>query len=71
MKFADAKSHSLVFFGVQSGIEVLSALLVLWRFKNIAQPGEERGMILSPANLKYKIYLITMFSKYSLDSVQV
>lgn len=28
----DSSSHALVFFGIQSGIEVFSAVLVTWRF---------------------------------------
>ena len=49
---AESGSRSLVFFGIQSGIEVISALLVLWRFRKIAKPGEERGSTLSQANLR-------------------
>lgn len=49
---ADAASRSLIFFGIQSGIEVLSAILVLWRFRKIAKPGEERSSVLSPEHLK-------------------
>jgi len=46
-------AHDLsYFFGIQSGIEVISALLVLWRFRKIAKPGEERGSTLSQANLR-------------------
>lgn len=49
---AEAGSRSLVFFGIQSGIEVLSAILVLWRFRKIAKPGEERSLVLAPDQLK-------------------
>ena len=49
---AESGSRSLIFFGIQSGIEVISALLVLWRFRKIAKPGEERGSTLSQANLR-------------------
>lgn len=65
----ESGSRSLVFFGIQSGIEVISALLVLWRFHKIAKPGEERGSTLSEANLRlvgqliiYIIYFLTDFS---------
>ncbi|GLB37856.1 putative cation efflux family protein [Lyophyllum shimeji] len=51
---ADAGSRSLVFFGIQSGIEVLSAILVLWRFRKIAKPGEERSLVLAPDQLKFE-----------------
>lgn len=39
----ESKSNSLIFFGIQSFVEVLSASLVLWRFARLAPPGEERG----------------------------
>ena len=38
----ESKSNSLIVFGVQSFVEVLSASLVLWRFAKLARPGEER-----------------------------
>lgn len=38
----ESKSNSLIFFGVQSFVEVLSASLVLWRFATLARPGEEK-----------------------------
>ncbi|KAF8913714.1 hypothetical protein CPB85DRAFT_1219223 [Mucidula mucida] len=41
---AESASRSLVFFGIQSGIEVTSAAMVLWRFRKVAKPGEERGL---------------------------
>jgi predicted Co/Zn/Cd cation transporter (cation efflux family) len=37
----DSSSHSLVFFGIQSVIEVISSALVLWRFLSVAKPGDE------------------------------
>lgn len=38
---AESSSHSLIFFGIQSVIEVLSASLVVWRFLNGLKVGEE------------------------------
>lgn len=38
---AESSSHALIFFGIQSVIEVLSASLVVWRFLNGLKPGEE------------------------------
>ncbi|KAG2150221.1 uncharacterized protein EDB93DRAFT_339113 [Suillus bovinus] len=38
---AESSSHSLIFFGIQSIIEVLSASLVVWRFTNGLKAGEE------------------------------
>jgi len=49
---SESSSRSLFFFGVQSGLEVLSACLVVWRFKKIAAPGEERGLSLGPKELR-------------------
>jgi len=49
---AEASSRSLVFFGIQSGIEVASALMVLWRFSSIAKPGEERTRVLGERELR-------------------
>ncbi|EJC99328.1 uncharacterized protein FOMMEDRAFT_37362, partial [Fomitiporia mediterranea MF3/22] len=37
----ESSSRSLIFFGIQSGIEVASAAIVLWRFRRVAKPGEE------------------------------
>ncbi|KAG0709160.1 hypothetical protein DFH29DRAFT_754374, partial [Suillus ampliporus] len=37
----ESSSHSLIFFGIQSVIEVLSASLVVWRFMNGLKAGEE------------------------------
>ena len=44
---AESSSRSLIFFGIQSAIEVASAAVVIWRFKNLARPGEERRAILA------------------------
>lgn len=49
----ESSSRSLILFGVQSGIEVISASIVLWRFKNIAKPGEERGVVIGPKELRF------------------
>ncbi|KAG2113199.1 uncharacterized protein F5147DRAFT_65633 [Suillus discolor] len=38
---AESSSHSLIFFGIQSVIEVLSSSLVVWRFMNGLKAGEE------------------------------
>ncbi|KAL0067379.1 hypothetical protein AAF712_005608 [Marasmius tenuissimus] len=51
---AESSSRSLVFFGIQSGIEVLSATMVVWRFWHVAKPGEERGAVLSARDLKFE-----------------
>lgn len=48
-------SRSLVFFGIQSGIEVASAIIVVWRFRHIAKPGEEATATISGADLRYVI----------------
>ncbi|KIJ67848.1 hypothetical protein HYDPIDRAFT_107368 [Hydnomerulius pinastri MD-312] len=37
----DSSSRSLVFFGIQSVIEVVSSALVTWRFLSATKPGEE------------------------------
>ncbi|KAI3615157.1 integral membrane protein [Moniliophthora roreri] len=49
---AESSSRSLVFFGIQSGIEVISATIVVWRFWNVALPGEERSRQLTPKELR-------------------
>ncbi|KDR84364.1 hypothetical protein GALMADRAFT_220133 [Galerina marginata CBS 339.88] len=51
---AESKSRALIFYGIQSGIEVISALLVVWRFRNIAKPGEERETNLNSENLRFE-----------------
>ena len=50
---SESSSRSLVFFGVQSGIEVVSAAIVLWRFKKVAQPGEEKNVNLGDRELRH------------------
>lgn len=50
---AESASLSLVFFGIQSGIEVTSACMVLWRFRKVAAPGEERSATLNPRDLRF------------------
>ncbi|KLO14333.1 hypothetical protein SCHPADRAFT_811448, partial [Schizopora paradoxa] len=49
---AESSSHALTFFGIQSAIEVGSAAIVVWRFRKVAPPGQEREGQISPANLK-------------------
>ncbi|KAJ8514578.1 hypothetical protein ONZ45_g7889 [Pleurotus djamor] len=51
---AESSSRALVFFGIQSGIEVISSILVVWRFSHLAKPGEERGLVLSPCDLHFE-----------------
>ncbi|KAG7098277.1 hypothetical protein E1B28_000239 [Marasmius oreades] len=51
---AESASRSLVFFGIQSGIEVMSATMVLWRFWHVAEPGEERQAVLSSKELRFE-----------------
>lgn len=45
-------SRSLVFFGVQSAIEVVSAAIVVWRFWRVARPGEEKDVRLGDRELR-------------------
>ena len=49
---AEDGSRSLVFFGIQSGIEVASAIIVVWRFRHIAKPGEEAAATISASDLR-------------------
>lgn len=49
---ADVNSKSLLFFGVQSLVEVISAILVLYRFRHIVKPGDEADTQLSPGELR-------------------
>ncbi|KAI5117160.1 hypothetical protein M0805_001018 [Coniferiporia weirii] len=49
---SESSSRALIFFGIQSGIEVASAAIVFWRFRHIAKPGEEDAVLLSDANLR-------------------
>lgn len=41
----DSKSRSLIFFGIQSAIEVASACVVTWRFRRamVLEEGAERN----------------------------
>ena len=57
---SESSSRSLIFFGVQSGIEVISAAIVLWRFKKIAKPGEEKGVNLGAKELRYVDFQCSM-----------
>ena len=43
----DIDSKSLLFFGVQSHVEVLSAILVVYRFRRIVLPGKESNINVS------------------------
>ena len=52
---SESSSRSLIFFGIQSAIEVISATMVLWRFRTVAKPGEEGGRVLGPRELRYFI----------------
>src|SRR5437762_12327255 len=49
---ADVGSKSLLFFGIQSFVEVLSAILVVYRFRHIVKPGEESSTRLSSKDLR-------------------
>ncbi|TFK46721.1 hypothetical protein OE88DRAFT_888337 [Heliocybe sulcata] len=51
---AESSSRSLIFFGIQSAVEVASSLIVVWRFRNVAKPGEERGAVLDPRSLRFE-----------------
>lgn len=55
---AESSSRSLVFFGIQSGIEVASAAMVVWRFIKIAKPGEEKSATLSARDLRFVTVLL-------------
>jgi hypothetical protein len=50
---SESSSRALVFFGVQSGIEVISAAIVVWRFRKVARPGEEKNVRLGARELRY------------------
>lgn len=39
----ESSSRSLIFFGIQSGIEVASACIVLWRFRRYTRTGDEEN----------------------------
>jgi hypothetical protein len=49
---SESASRSLVFFGVQSAIEVISAAIVVWRFWRVARPGEEKDVRLGANELR-------------------
>lgn len=51
---AESSSRSLIFFGIQSAVEVASSLIVVWRFRNVAKPGEERAATLDPRSLRFE-----------------
>ncbi|KZT27289.1 hypothetical protein NEOLEDRAFT_1060878 [Neolentinus lepideus HHB14362 ss-1] len=51
---AESSSRSLIFFGIQSAVEVASSIIVVWRFRNIAKPGEERSAVLDPRSLRFE-----------------
>ena len=38
---AEDDSRALVFYGLQSAVEVIAALLVVWRFIGVVKPGDE------------------------------
>ena len=46
------QSKALIFFGIQSFVEVASASLVVWRFAKIALPGDEQVGAPSSASLR-------------------
>jgi len=48
----ESSSRSLMFFGIQSAVEVISSLVVIWRFRNVIRPGEEKDAVLDPRQLR-------------------
>jgi hypothetical protein len=58
---SESSSRSLVFFGLQSVIEVISAGIVVWRFNNVARPGEEKAVNLGPRELRCVIMIILLW----------
>lgn len=38
---AESSSHALVFYGLQSAVEVVSDLLVAWRFLSVSKSGDQ------------------------------
>jgi len=52
----DVSSKSLLFFGIQSLVEVLSAILVVYRFRHVVKPGDETRTRLSPQSLRLEKY---------------
>jgi Cation efflux family len=53
---ADVSSKSLLFFGIQSLVEILSAILVVYRFRHVVKPGDENCSQLSPQDLRLEKY---------------
>lgn len=49
---SESSSRSFIFFGIQSMIEVASAVIVLWRFRKVAMPGEESMSVLGARELR-------------------
>lgn len=42
---ADSSSHALIFYGLQSAVEVISDLLVTWRFLSVSMSGDQLGSL--------------------------
>src|SRR5579871_2954638 len=42
---SEADSISLLFFGIDSFVEVVSSCVLVWRFAKISPPGEERSIM--------------------------
>ncbi|KAF9476815.1 hypothetical protein BDN70DRAFT_811637 [Pholiota conissans] len=53
---SESSSRSLVFFGVQSAIEVISAVIVVWRFWKVSPPGEEKAISLGARELRLVLF---------------
>ena len=51
---AEGDNRSLVFFGIQSGIEVISAIIVVFRFRKAFTPGKAGERELTKQELKYE-----------------
>lgn len=75
---ADVSSKSLLFFGIQSLVEVLSAILVVYRFRYISKPGDETHTQLSPQNLRLEkhatfgiglLFIILAATTFAISSV--
>lgn len=58
---SESSSRSLIFFGIQSGIEVISSCIVVWRFRYVTKPGEEDSIIISESDLRLSSYLLWQF----------
>jgi hypothetical protein len=59
---SESASRSLVFFGVQSAIEVVSAAIVVWRFWRVARPGEEKDVRLGARELRQEYCLAILLT---------